>query len=144
MVAEKQTIKLVKEIISKLITANNLPNKEIMHLAELVHSKRFFLIEIEELGFHSESIPAAILENLAYQVHMKGAPQGCHTLIIWDDIDKSIQAHHEQSSKDFLEQIHRPLKMYEYLTFLCTVTSNRGNAKEILGTSAGTGHFLKL
>lgn len=128
------------------MTTNDLPNKEILHLAELVHSKRFFVIDVgtEEVSFHSESVPATILENLAYQIHMKGVSQGCHTLIIWDDIDKSLQTHHEQTSKDFLEQIHRPLKMYEYLTFLCTVTSNRGNAKEILGTSAGPGHFMKL
>jgi energy-coupling factor transporter ATP-binding protein EcfA2 len=139
-------IKLVKEIISKPITDKGLSSEAILHLAELVHSKQFLLIDIgtEEVGFHSESIPMAIFENLAYQIHTKGIPQGCHMLIVWDDIDKSFQTHHEQTSKDFLEQIHRPLKMYEYLTFLCTVTSNRGNAKEILGITAGIGHFLKL
>ena len=139
-------IKLVKEIISKPMTADDLPNKEILHLAELVHSKRFLLVDTgtEEVGFHSESIPTAVLENLAYQIHENGVSQGCHIVIVWDDIDKSFQTHHEQTSKDFLEQIHRPLKMYDYLTFLCTVTSNRGNAKEILGSSAGSGHFLKL
>lgn len=140
-------INLVKEIISKPISTIDLPNKEILGLAELVHSKRFFLIDIGvvEISFHNLSIPTSVLENLACQVHMKGVPQGCHTVIIWDDIDKSFQTQlHEQTSKDFLEQIHLPLKMYEYLTFLCTVTSNRGNAKEILGTSAGPGHFMKL
>jgi ABC-type taurine transport system ATPase subunit len=139
-------IKLVKEVISEPTTAIDLTNKEILNLVGLVHSKRFFLVDVrtENLSFHSESIPTAILENLAYQIQAKGVSQGCHTLIVWDDIDKSLQTHHEQTSKDFLEQIHRPLKMYDYMTFLCTVTSNRGNANEILGTTAGSGHFLKL
>jgi len=139
-------INLVRQIISKPITMQGVPNLEILHFAELVHSNRYLLVDVgsENVSFHTTSIPTAILENICYQIFMNGASVSCRVLIIWDDIDKSIEIGDEQANRHFLEEIHRPLKMYEQLTFLCSMTSVRGNAKEILGISAGTGHFIKL
>jgi hypothetical protein len=85
-----------------------------------------------------------ILENICYQIFINGAPKNHRLLILWDDIDKALKIGDEDANKHFLEEIHRPLKLYEQLTFLCSVTSIRGNAKEILGISAGAGHFIKL
>ena len=137
-------IELVKEIIIHPKAVVDLPNQEIQRLVEMIGYKKYFLVDIlgEEACFYNESMPLAMLVNLAYHTQMNGASKGCHTLIIWDDIDKALDTHHEQNSKDFLEQLHRI--NYDCLTILCTVTSNRRNAKEILGISAGQGHFLKL
>ena len=139
-------INLVRQIISKPTTIQDVLNPEILHLAESVHSHRYFLVDIgsENVSFHITSIPTTILENICYQISMNGAPESCRLLIFWDDIDKSIKIGDEQANRYFLEEIHRPLKMYEQLTFLCSMTSVRGNAKEILGISAGIGHFIKL
>ncbi len=61
-------INLLRQIISKTTAIEDVPNLEILHLAELVHSNRYFLVDIgsENVSFHTTSIPTTNLENICY------------------------------------------------------------------------------
>jgi hypothetical protein len=91
------------------------------------------------------SVPTSILRKLITTLLEKGLKPGQPLLIMWDNIDMCLESSlHQYESRKFLEEIHRPLEIYEHLTFLCTVTANPGGGSEIIGTSAGPDHFLQL
>ena len=92
-----------------------------------------------------DSIPLSMFKKIITTISEKGVLSGHPLLIIWDNIDRCLESPlHHYSSQKFLEEIHRPLGIYEYLTFLCTVTAAPGGGSDVLGTSAGPDHFLQL
>ena len=138
-------IKLVREITDNASAIQDLHDEETRKLGQLVYARRYLKIDLGESGPSWESIPTIILGKLIEEVSANGVRPQQRFLIIWDDIDKTLNTtEHAEINRQFLEEIHRPLQMYEYLTFLCTVTAAPGEGSEVLGISAGTKHLLQL
>lgn len=107
--------------------------------------KRQIILLCLEDAEEGNSIPTSIFKKLIATISEKGILPGQPLLIMWDNIDMSLASSlYPDPSRKFLEEMHRPLEIYEHLTFLCTVTANPGGGSEILGTSAGPDHFLQL
>jgi len=136
---------LVGEIAEKASAIEKLQSEETRKLGQLVHARRYLKIDLgcaECWG----SIPTRTIGKLIDAVSSNGARPEQRFLIMWDDIDKTLDtsSEHEGTNRRFLEEIHRPLQMYEHMTFLCTVTAVPGEGREVLGITAGPNHFLQL
>ena len=135
---------LVSHIAEDASEIMNLPTQELRKLGQMVREKSYLQICLEDAE-EGNSIPMSIFKKLVTTISEKGVLPGQPLLIMWDNIDMSLESSlHQYSSRKFLEEIHRPLEIYEHLTFICTVTTNQGGGSEILGTSAGPDHFLQL
>ena len=138
-------INLVREITENKSTILELHDEETRRLGQMVYARRYLKIALEDASEGYHSIPTRMLGKLVDAVSSGGAQPGQRFLITWDDINKSLDTSwHKEGNQQFLEEIHRPLQMYEHLTFLCSVTSVHGEGSEVLGTSAGSDHFLQL
>ena len=135
---------LVSHIAEDASEIKNLPTQELRKLGQMVHEKSYLQICLEDAE-EGNSIPTSIFKKLIATLSEKGVLPGQPLLIMWDNIDMSLESSlHQYSSRKFLEEMHRPFDMYEHLTFICTVTATSGGGSEILGTSAGPDHFLQL
>ena len=124
--------------------SESLKSNELGELFQAVRDKNYLQIRLEGAE-GADSIPMSILKELIATESKKGVLPGQPLLIMWDDIDASLQLSlHQQTNHEFLEEMHRPLGIYENLTFVCSVTASSGGGSEIIGTSAGPEHFLQL
>jgi energy-coupling factor transporter ATP-binding protein EcfA2 len=135
---------LVSHVAEDAEAINGLPNHELRELGQLVHAKRYLQICLEDAE-KGKGVPLSMFEKLIATISEKGLLPGQPLLVMWDNIDRSLESSlNNYSSRKFLEEMHRPLDMYEHLTFLCTVTASVGGGSDIIGTSAGPDHFLQL
>ncbi len=135
---------LVSDIAEDASAIQNLPEKELRDLGQLVHARRYLQIRLEDAE-EGGSIPMSIFKQLITTTLKNGVLPGQPLLIMWDNIDRCLELSlHQYPNRKFLEEMHRPLEIYEHLTFLCTVTATPGGGSETLGTSAGPDHFLQL
>lgn len=135
---------LVSHVAEDASAIQNLPDQELRDLGQLVHERKYlqFRLEDDEEG---NSIPLSIFKKLIATISEKGVLPRQPLLIMWDNIDRCLESPlHQYPSRKFLEEIHRPLEIYEHLTFLCTVTAATGGGSDVLGMSAGPDHFLQL
>lgn len=139
-------INFVRDITENTSAIRKLRDEDSRKLGQLVYARRYFRIDLGDAKDGWQSIPTTILGKLVDAISCNGVPRGQRFLITWDDIDKKLldTSWHREINKQFLEEIHRPLQLYEHLTFLCTVTAIKGEREEVLGISAGHNHFLQL
>jgi Cdc6-like AAA superfamily ATPase len=137
-------LSLISHVAEDVSAVQNLPDKEFQHLGQLVNAKNYFQVILED-GEEGDSIPMSIFKKLIAAISKKGILPGQPLLIMWDNIEMALESSLNQyPSRKFLEEIHRPLEIYQYLTFLCTVTADPGCGSNVLGISAGPDHFLQL
>ena len=135
---------LVSHIAEDASAIKSLPDQELRKLGQFVREKSYLQIRLEDAE-EGNSIPLSMFKNIISTISDKGVLPGQPLLIMWDNIDRCLESSlHQDPSRKFLEEIHRPLEIYEHLTFLCTVSAPPGGGSEILGTSAGPDHFLQL
>jgi hypothetical protein len=135
---------LVSHIAEDSSVIKSLPDQKLRELGKMVREKSYLQIRLEDAE-EGNSIPLSIFKKLIATLSEKGILPGQPLLIMWDNIDRCLGSSlHQDPSRKFLEEMHRPLEIYEHLTFLCTVTAAPGGGSETLGTSAGPDHFLQL
>ena len=135
---------LVSAVAEDASAIQKLPDQELSDLGKLVRARNYLQICLEDAE-EGDSIPLSIFKKLITTISEKGVLPEQPLLIMWDNIDRCLESSlHQYASRKFLEEIHRPLEIYENLTFLCTVTAPPGGGSEILSTSAGPDHFLQL
>ncbi len=135
---------LISHIAEDSSIIKSLPDQELREFGKIIREKSYLQIRLEDAE-EGNSIPLSIFKKLITTISEKGILPGQPLLIMWDDIDRCLRSSlYQDSSRNFLEEIHRPLEIYEHLTFLCTVTAVPGIGSETLGTSAGLDHFLQL
>ena len=134
---------LVRKIIQHQISMEDIKNEENLKLAKAIYGKKYLCIYLSSADKWA-SAPAIILNALIDAVCVNGANKDQNILLIWDNIDKAIDAPYEQVNKHFVGEICQPFPMYNNLTFICTVTSIGGKTFEPFNKSAVAPHLIHL
>ena len=134
---------LVRKIIRQRISVKEAKNEENFKLAEKIYSKRYLSINLGATDSWA-SIPTIIIDALTDKICSNGANKNQNILLMWDNIDKVLSGQNQEVNMHFLEEIRQPLKMYKNITFICTITSQKGNVREILDITAGPSHIIHL
>ena len=139
-------IRLVIKITESSSASDGLRDDDLRKLARLVYQRKYIVVSLKEDTHFSPNIPMRMLNHIFETVSHVPVAAGQRFLLTWDDIDSQLDdsVPYHGLNQAFLDEMHRPLALYKYVTFLVSATHPPGAEGGFLKVSGGPKHFLNL
>lgn len=138
-------LNLVSNVASGAMTSYNFNDPAMKTLKDEVRQRCYRQVRID---YYDEkgSVPTALLKRLVTMLSEQGIQPQQPVLVLWDNFELSFKnTGYEDVNRRFVEEILKPISLYNAMTIVCAVMASPGEAYNLLGiTTSSFDSFLQL